>query len=487
MIQLTPLCQGVVNLPEGVDDTQFIREIAIDSRKVQPGDLFVAIRGFETDGHQYIEQAIEKGARFILVEDKDVVASVPVLHSDNTRKAVSILASRFYGNPSNELNLIGITGTNGKSTITFLLESILAHAGINVGLMGTLMYRWKGSQDSASHTTPDSLALHKLFHDMVHQDVNTVVMEVSSHALALERVYGLEFQSAVFTNLSRDHLDFHGTLEAYGAVKAQLFKQIASNGFGVVNLDDPAGQWMIDAANRRVVTYGEDDGLSDYRIENIEVNPTETSFILMKDEKKIEFTTRLQGHFNVFNCTAAAIVGLELGLDHENIQTGLWAVENVRGRMESILASPGYQIIIDYAHTPGALNNVLHAARKFTENRLIVVFGCGGDRDRGKRPQMGQIAADLGDLVFVTSDNPRREDPEAIIADVIEGLDSDHDVTVITDRKEAIHSALEAAKPGDVVMIAGKGHETYQEIGTERLPFDDREVVETYLAEQENR
>jgi len=480
-MKLEALMQDIVPIPDGIEVPPLVTGIAIDSRQTKPGNVFAAIRGFEADGHDFVDDAIVHGAGVVVVEKEVGVKSVPVLRVKDTRRAVALMARRFYGAPDQELHLIGVTGTNGKSTVTFLLESILNFAGTNVGLLGTMLYRWKGHNETAARTTPDSIDMYRLLRMMRDDGINAAVMEVSSHALALDRVLGMTFDMAVFTNLSRDHLDFHPSVDAYREAKAKLFGMIASGGCGVINGDDPAGEWMQKAARERTVTYGEKNANVNYHIVDIHAEGEGTSFTILTDDTQISFKTFLRGRFNVMNSAAAVITGLEMGLDQPAIQDGLQAVRNVRGRMETFDSNRGYRIVVDYAHTPEALENVLVTTREFTEKRLIVVFGCGGDRDRGKRPQMGRIAAELADIVFVTSDNPRREEPQSIVEDILKGIRTRKDVIALVDRKEAIHHALDEAGPGDTVLIAGKGHETYQEIGVKRYPFDDRAVAEAYL------
>lgn len=481
MISLNKLCEHIVPVPEEVVGDFPITGIVSDSRQVERGNLFVAVPGFETDGHDFIEEAIGRGAGVVVVEKEVGIKLVPAIRVEDSRKAMALLAHRFYGEPSKELLLLGITGTNGKTTVSYLLESILDCSGLESGLLGTMTYRWKGHEELAERTTPESVDIHCLLRKMKDDGVRAVVMEVSSHALALHRVWGMMFRVAVFTNLSREHLDFHSSLHEYGETKAKLFEMLSSGGVGVINGDDSASRLMQRSAKGRTVTFGEKNRHLDYRIDGIETQEGETMFFLVGKDRRISLATCLWGKFNVMNVAAAAVVGLELGLDENTIQEGVRRIRRVRGRMEGLRSSRGFRIVIDYAHTPDALENILIAAREFTKNRLIVVFGCGGDRDRGKRPEMGEIGANLADVVFVTSDNPRSEDPEAILKDILEGIKLNRGVETIVDRKEAIHKALDEAREGDTVVIAGKGHETYQEIGTRRIPFDDRAVTEAYL------
>lgn len=481
MISLNELCLQIVPLPEEVVGDFPITGIVSDSRLVEKGNLFVAVPGFETDGHDFIEEAIERGAGVVVVEKEVGLKRVPVIRVEDCRKVMALLAHRFYGEPSKELLLVGITGTNGKTTVSYLLESILDCAGLESGLLGTMTYRWKGHEELAERTTPESVDIHCFLRKMKDDGIQAVVMEVSSHALALHRVWGMMFRVAVFTNLSREHLDFHPSIHEYGETKAKLFEMLSFGGVGVINGDDGASRLMQRSAKERTVTFGEKNRRLDYRIDGVELQGGKTMFSLVGKDRRISLSTWLWGKFNVMNVTAAAVVGLELGLDENTIQEGVRRIRRVRGRMEGLRSSRGFRIVIDYAHTPDALENILVATREFTKNRLIVVFGCGGDRDRGKRPEMGKIGANLADVVFITSDNPRREDPEAILKDILGGIKLNRGVETIVDRKEAIHKALDEAREGDTVVIAGKGHETYQEIGTRRIPFDDRAVTEAYL------
>ena len=480
MMTLSTLCRNILPFSPEEGNIQ-ISGISSDSREIETGDMFVAISGYESDGHNFVEDAVKKGAAVLVVEKDVNISRVPVIKVKDSRKTLALLANRFYGDLSRQLLLIGITGTNGKTTVAFLVESILATAGIETGLIGTVVYKWNGHEVPAERTTPDSLELHRMLKKMKEDGVKAVVMEVSSHALALHRVLGMEFRAGIFTNLSRDHLDFHDSFRSYGETKAKLFTMLSSNGVGIINGDDSMSELMIQSTKGKVVTYGINSDNLDYQIAEIEKGKNGTKFSIISANTKIPLFTSLLGDFNLMNTAAAAIAGFELGIDKSIIQKGIEKVSTIRGRMEVIDSKKGFRVIIDYAHTPDALKNVLNAARRFAEKRLIVVFGCGGERDRGKRPEMGQIAASLADLVFVTSDNPRRENPEAIIIDIIEGINSTDKLITIVDRKQAIKAALDEAREGDVVLIAGKGHETYQDIGGKHIWFDDRVVVEELL------
>jgi UDP-N-acetylmuramoyl-L-alanyl-D-glutamate--2,6-diaminopimelate ligase len=454
---------------------------------VKPGDLFIAISGFASDGHAFIDDAIQKGAAAVLVEKDIGNRDVPVFRVQNSREAAALLSHRFYGEPSKSLLLLGITGTNGKTTVSFLLESILKHAGYKTGLVGTLFYRWGDHEIAAVRTTPDSVNLNRLLWQMRQEGVQAVSMEVSSHALALQRIKGMVFKGAVFTNLSRDHLDFHASIEDYCKTKSQLFNQLNSAGVAVVNGDDAASRHMVRASNGRSILYGRIKSGVDYSIESFEEKRDQTRILLKHQGKQIELITPLIGTFNIMNVTAAAVLGLEIGIEEAIVRRGIEAIRYVKGRMEKVDSRKGYLTLIDYAHTPDALANVLRAARNVTNKRLLLVFGCGGDRDKGKRMEMGKISESLADLVILTSDNPRTEDPETILQDILKGIQSRRQVETIPDRKQAIYRALDYAREGDTVLIAGKGHETYQEIGAEKIPFNDREVVEFYFNSREEK
>jgi UDP-N-acetylmuramoyl-L-alanyl-D-glutamate--2,6-diaminopimelate ligase len=482
VIHLDHLCRGILDFPKSVNSDIVVTGIASDSRQVKPGNCFVAITGYRTDGHAYIDEAISRGASCLIVENDIGQQNVPVFRVKNTRPVLAILSGRYFGNPAEKMKLIGITGTNGKSTTAFLIESICQTAGKKTGLIGTMVYRWNGHEIQAERTTPESIDIQRMFWEMRNHGIETVVMEVSSHALMLDRVFGLNFRAAVFTNLSRDHLDFHETPENYENAKAKLFKMIEEEGIGVLNGDDPVAERIRKQATGKTVLYGKENPNADYHIRNIRKEDQITHFLLQYQDQKIDLTTRLWGYFNVMNAAAAAVTGLEIHLDRDAIRRGIEKVESVKGRIEGFVTSDGARVIIDYAHTPDALKNVLIAAREITEKRMIVVFGCGGDRDRGKRAQMGQIGSAFADAVFITSDNPRSEDPKAIIKDILEGIASGQNVTVIEDRREAIRSALSQATTGDTVVLAGKGHETYQQIGSKKIPFDDRIVAEECLS-----
>lgn len=450
-----------------------------DSRQVEPGFVFVAIRGLQTDGHQFIDQAIKKGAVAVVGSEKRSL-SVPYFQVGEPRKVLAELAAEFYEHPSQSLRVIGITGTSGKTTTSYLLESIFRSQGVSTGVLGTINFRFLDQVQDASHTTPDPVQLQSFFKKMKDAQVHTVIMEVSSHALEQYRCWGIAFDGMIFTNLSPEHLDYHSDLESYFQAKRLLFtdykKWCEENGKNpkvVVNGLDPYGvrlQKEIDAKTFRKGDYEPQDlhlGLDGIRFQLQGTN----------------FQSQLLAEFNVENILAAVAVSLELGVDPGIIQKGVENLKGVPGRLERVSGARGPQVLVDYAHKPDALEKVLQTLKDLTSppSRLITVFGCGGDRDRSKRSVMGEIATRLSDLVWITSDNPRTEDPEVIIQQIRKGISHESRVRVVVDRKEAIHQAISEADSEDVVLIAGKGHETYQIVGSKKLDFDDRKVAQDAL------
>jgi UDP-N-acetylmuramoyl-L-alanyl-D-glutamate--2,6-diaminopimelate ligase len=439
-----------------------VTAIAVDSRTAVPGSLFVAVRGERVDGHRFAPDAVARGASVLVVEH-EVDVDVPQVIVEDTRVAISRLADAFYDHPSHGMLVFGVTGTNGKTTTTYLLRSIAEAAGLACGVIGTLGGAFGARTWALENTTPLALELHRLLAEMRDAGARAVAMEVSSHALALGRVDDVRFCAAALTNVTRDHLDFHGTLARYVAAKRHLF-DLAPH--AVLNVDDSVGRTI--AGEFATATTYAIERVAQLRASNIELEGYRTRF----DAGGLHVEIGLPGRFNVSNALAAIGVARAAGIEDDAIVRGLAAARAVPGRMERIGAF-GIDAIVDYAHTPDALANVLRAARETTRGRLIVVFGCGGDRDAGKRVEMGRIAADAADAVIVTSDNPRGESPAAIAAAVAEGIVAE----VILDRRTAIRRAINDARAGDTVVVAGKGHETYQIIGDERLPFDDRDEV----------
>ncbi len=455
--------------------------VAYDSRRVEPGAVFVALKGARVDAHDRLDEVIAKGASAVVVDaawyaraGRDL--GLPTFPVSDGRQVLAQLADRFFGHPSGALAVVGVTGTNGKTTTTHLIEAILQDAGQTTGLIGTLGSRFSGGTIETGHTTPQALELQGIFAQMRRAGVQSVVMEVSSHALDQARVACTSFKVGVFTNLTVDHLDYHGTMEAYGAAKAKLFEGLPPEGRAVINRDDPESERFIQASAAPVLTYSAMGQPADVHAEALDMHPGGSNFTLVTPAGSVPVSLRLPGLFNVSNALAAAGAALALGVDLPSIARGLGRMRGVPGRVEVVTTPDNpFTVLVDYAHTPDGLENVLKTARAFTRGELIVVFGCGGDRDATKRPQMGAIASNLADRVFLTSDNPRSEDPQEIMRQVAAGITGPFEAVV--DRAEAIRRAIEAAKPQDVVVIAGKGHETYQIIGDRTLPFDDREVA----------
>ncbi len=465
-----------------------ITGITYDSREVRPGWLFVAMQGGSFDGHRFIPNAIEAGAVAVIAEREVEGISVPCAVVPNGRVAMGQVAAPFFGHPSRKLKLIGVTGTSGKTTVTHLIQSIFSAAGRPAGLIGTLGARIGDELIETKHTTPESVDLQRALAYMVDQGVGAVAIEASSHGLYQGRTLGCEFDCGVFTNIARDHLDFHGTVEAYLDAKLILFRDypaVSDKRFAaVINADDPVAGQVKAASKGDTVTFGVDCP-ADLAASNIEVTDRSVRFDMAYQGSSMAIRLDIGGYFNVYNALAAAAAAIGLGLDLDTIVRGLAVARSVPGRFESVDCGQDFGVIVDYAHTPDELENVLRTAKSLTRNRLIAVFGCGGDRDRGKRPIMGRIGSELADLVVVTSDNPRTEDPDSIIGMVIEGIpDSEQGrVTVQPDRREGIGAAIRMAQAGDVVVIAGKGHEDYQIFADRTIHFDDREVAREVLAQ----
>ncbi|WP_375767067.1 UDP-N-acetylmuramoyl-L-alanyl-D-glutamate--2,6-diaminopimelate ligase [Archangium gephyra] len=476
--------------------------VSQDSRKVKPGDLFVAIPGTKEDGAQFVGEAVSRGA-VAVVSEKSLSSQVPFFKVSNARKALALIAANFHGRPADKLTMLGVTGTNGKTTTTYLLEAMATAAYSSTGVIGTLGYKVGGQFHPTAHTTPDPLELHRILKEMVDAGVETVVMEVSSHALMQERVHGITFKAAAFTNLTRDHLDYHKDIEEYFQAKRKLFvENLSQTGVAVVNGDDTYGTRIYNelrGQKRMAWKFS--------RLGNGEISATDASFslqgikgVLKTPAGDIPVKSRLLGPHNLENILAAAGLALGAGFARrKDVQLGIERMGGVPGRMERVENHGPPQapaVLVDYAHTDDALKRALEAARAMAKGRVIVVFGCGGDRDQGKRPLMGTAAAEAADLAVLTSDNPRNEDPEEIISQVTPGLEKsgmrrisagkaksgEKGYLVDADRKAAIETAISLAKEDDVVLIAGKGHETYQIIGTEKRAFDDREVAARALA-----
>lgn len=467
--------------------------VTCDSRTVQPGSVFVAIKGTVADGHDYIPRALAQGATAIVYHCPEAAGLIPaevagVLVADG-RRATAVITDRYWDHPSGALTLVAVTGTNGKTTTVHLLEAIFTAAGYVTGMIGTLGWRLRGETLAASHTTPDAVELQALLAQMRDQGVTHVSMELSSHALDLDRAWGCSFAGAIFTNLSQDHLDWHGDLESYRRSKSRLFTDYVDfvgpgqELVGALNIDSPAGRQIAAEARCQVVTFGETPA-AQVRAEGLQATACGSRFELVCPTSRQAVYLKLVGPYNVSNALAAAACAGGLGVAPEVIAAGLGAVSGVPGRLERVDRGQPFAVLVDYAHTDDALVNVLQAARALQPRRLLCVFGCGGDRDRSKRPLMGRRATELADLTIITSDNPRSEEPRDIIAEITAGAQGGH-YTTEPDRRAAIEQALGQAGAGDIVLICGKGHEDYQEFaGGRRIHFDDREVAAAWLEQK---
>ena len=465
------------------DPSTRISGVCFDSRAVQEGDLFFCVPGASTDGHTFGPDAVAAGAAALCVERR-LDLEAPQLVVTDARRAMGRIGAAFFGSPSESLTILGVTGTNGKTTTAFLLESILRADGHKTGLIGTIETRVGARVKPGVRTTPESSDLQRLFAEMVAEGVTAAAMEVTSHALVLDRVEAVHLRAAAFTNLSQDHLDFHAGMEDYFKAKASLFTPGRTER-GATNVDDGYGRRLL-SAEVPMLGFGVSID-AQVRAQDVAFEPTGSRFTVKTPKGDMDVATNLIGAFNVSNCLAATAVALQAGIGLDAIEHGLRSLSAVPGRFESIDAGQPFSVVVDYAHTPDSLDNVLRAARGATrEGRVVCVFGCGGDRDRGKRPLMGAVAAQLADVVVVTSDNPRSEDPHAILDQILEGViahRAEGPDVVTADRTEAIHEALSRARAGDVVVIAGKGHETGQQFADHTIPFDDRDVARSVLAE----
>jgi UDP-N-acetylmuramoyl-L-alanyl-D-glutamate--2,6-diaminopimelate ligase len=487
MKTLQSVLQGLPCDVRGSPDVA-IDDVVIDSRKVTSGALFVALKGFHQDGHAFIESAVKAGARAVIAEQEVGANGVTFVRVQDSLKALAHVALRFWDNPSGVLRMVGITGTNGKTTTSYLVESIFTEAGWSTGVMGTINYRFGKDCVPAPNTTPFANELQRFLAKIVRERGKACVMEVSSHALELGRVEGVDFDVAVFTNLTQDHLDFHKTMEAYAAAKSKLFTSLnpASSKkypkYAVINADDSWAE-TISAQVRVPILRYRLIGPADLYTKNLECDAKGSRFEMHTPAGVKAVRLPLLGDYNVMNALAAAGAAISQGVSLEKVVAGLEKVSDVPGRMERITAPNGFTVVIDYAHTEDALRQVMTALRKLKPKRLVTVFGCGGDRDRTKRPLMGQAAAEMSDEVIVTSDNPRSEDPARIALDVEVGvrrLRSDHYQTIL-DRETAIAKAFLLAGKDDIILIAGKGHENYQILADRTIPFDDREVARRLL------
>jgi UDP-N-acetylmuramoyl-L-alanyl-D-glutamate--2,6-diaminopimelate ligase len=509
-MELRKLLEGVEIRKITGETFKEIRGIAYHSKQIEKDFLFAAIRGMEVDGHRFIEEAIGRGAEAVVLEEEREVSNRTMILVPNSRQALAKISSNFYGDPSSRVRLIGITGTNGKTTTTYLLESILKKAGYTVGVIGTINYRFGQKTTAAPNTTPESLDLQMTLWEMLREGISHVIMEVSSHGLDLNRVYGCQFDGVVFTNFTSEHLDYHKTLEQYFESKKKLFwdylmKSQKKKRFAVTNHDDPRGEEIVKGINLPIIRYGLSPSC------DITANQVVSSFEGLSCQIKTskgDFSvhSKLIGNFNLYNILAAVSVGMGMEVPLETIKEGLEGLEGVSGRFEKVENQRGIHVIVDYAHTHDALERALLGLRNILEIRpqnngkMITVFGCGGDRDRTKRPLMGQVAGKHSDLAILTSDNPRTEDPLTILEEVEKGLKSlpikewgQNEITLwrskkgylkVPDRREAIRIAIRLAQPSDTVLIAGKGHEDYQIIGKKKFPFDDRIEAKKALEEK---
>lgn len=479
-----------------------VLSITEDSRAVRPGSVFVAIQGVQQDGHEFVSQAFAQGAVGVVVDHRwshtlaeEIRPTDSVLIDvHDSRKALGLMASHFYGMPTQRLKMVGVTGTNGKTTVTYLAKALLEAQGHHVGLLGTVGYVYGKEQRVASHTTPASVQLQEMLGKMVESGTDVGVLEVSSHALELDRVAGCEFDIVVFTNLTQDHLDFHQTMENYFQAKLRLLTDYVESGQksgpkrALVNADDSWAPFILQQCAVPVWTFGIHTQ-ADIHAEAVQLGMDGTSFEVKSPCGRMMITSQLVGEHNVSNMLAAIGIGLEMGMSPASIEQALKSVGNVPGRFERIQEDQDFTVVVDYAHTDDALQRLLEAAQKVKQGRMITVFGCGGDRDPGKRSKMGQVAVRMSDHVIVTSDNPRTEDPYAILVDIEKGIEAvpreercPH--RTIADRAEAIHAAIDAAGSGDLVLIAGKGHEDYQILGTQKIHFDDREEAKKALRQR---
>ena len=464
-----------------------IESIENDNRKVKQGSLFICIKGYRVDGHDFAKDAEKKGAVAVLAE-KELPLQIPVIVVKDTKRAITLLADFFYGHPTQKINLIGITGTNGKTTTSHLIEKIFSDQGQVTGLIGTMYTKMAGEKFETKNTTPEGLTLQKTFKQMVDRNVSTAIMEVSSHALVEGRVHGCDFDIAVFTNLTQDHLDYHKTMDEYRRAKGLLFSQLGNAfhdhkpKYAVLNADDDASQEYKSITAARVITYGIDHE-ADFRATNMKMDVNGTSFDLINPFGSHQVKMKMIGKFSVYNVLASIATSVVAGIPLNHIIASLEEVEGVSGRFEAVNAGQDFSVIVDYSHTPDSLENALNTVRQLAKKRIFVVVGCGGDRDKSKRPLMAKIACTLSTDPVFTSDNPRSEDPDMILRDMEAGVTGET-FKSIPDRRKAIQFVVNEAKEGDAILIAGKGHETYQIIGQEIFDFDDRIVAKEAIEER---
>ena len=492
-------------LLNGVDFTEIkgdngieVSGVSFNSNEVKDNYLFIALRGENTDGHKYIDSAVRNGAKALIVEKLPEIDSeeISIVRVKDSKAALAVISANFFNRPTEELTLVGITGTNGKTTITYLLESIWNQEQKKSGVIGTIDYRYGNNIRQSSMTTPESLDLMRMFREMKDEGVEAVAMEVSSHAIDKNRVAGCQFNAAVFTNLTQDHLDYHNSMEDYFNVKKRLFTEFLAksqkqNKYSIINIDDPYGAKLGQELVDNVITFSNTNHNATFYAESSTITEQGIEADIQTPKGVLKVNSTLFGEHNLSNILAAAATAIALGSSVGSVEKGISEISSVPGRLESIPNSFGFSVLVDYAHTPDALKNVLLAARPLTKGNLILVFGCGGDRDNAKRPLMGRIGKELSDVLIVTSDNPRTEDPEIILDQIEEGVtqaaEDNNPYHRIADRTQAINLAIKSADKNDTVLIAGKGHEDYQIIGTTKYPYDDREVARESLRELNSR
>ena len=490
-MKLTEIAEALpfYQVTEAIENVS-ITGFQMDSRKVAAGDLFICIKGFTVDGHEYARQAEARGAAAVVSETPLDVA-IPVILVQDTSRALALLSNKYFDYPTQKLNLIGVTGTNGKTSVTYLLENIFKEHRQRTGLIGTIQMKIEDDCFDVKNTTPDALFLQQSFHEMVKREVDTVLMEVSSHALDMGRVFGCDFDIAVFTNLSQDHLDYHQNMEDYLQAKSLLFAQLGNKyeknnpKFAVINADDPYCGTLMKSTSQPVLTYGI-ERKADVRATGIRLDAHGSRFTLCTPGGEVEVASKLMGKFSVYNMLAAAAAALCSNVPLSTIRRALENTKGVNGRFEPVNLGQSFGVIVDYAHTPDSLENVLNTIKSFAQGRIIVVVGCGGDRDKSKRPLMAAAAVQNADISVFTSDNPRTEDPDDIIQDMIRGLNR-HQYELIKNREQAIQYAIGRAGAEDVVLIAGKGHETYQQVKNGMIAFDDRKVAARAILNKMNK
>ena len=477
-MKLRELLEDITVLNSNIDLNEEVGSICYDSRKCEPGCAFVCIAGFKSDGHDYVAQALSRGAKVCIVGR--AMQGVPHVLVENTRLALACMSSRWFDNPSTKFELIGVTGTNGKTSATYILKSILEEKGAKVGLIGTNQNMIGEKILETERTTPESYELQELFAMMVSEGVSYVVMEVSSHSLALNRVSCCEFDVGIFTNLTRDHLDFHESMEDYYKAKAKLFGMAT---VGIINYDDEHGKRLLEEAPSKSFSFSIGSTEADVVAKNVKMSQEGIDCEILFKDRIFRAELGIPGKFSVYNALSAVTCALVLGIEPEVITGALSKIKGVKGRAE-VVPTQGrdFTVIIDYAHTPDGIYNIISAVRGFAKGRIVALFGCGGDRDAGKRPKMGHMAGSMADFCIVTSDNPRSEEPGAIIEDILPGVkETGCEYTVIENREEAIEYALQSAQAGDVILLLGKGHETYQILKDSTIHFDEREIVFKYL------